>query len=270
MLCIYYRRKQITKPINQHIMKKILLMLALYVGLGAAVNAQSIYSTTGGELIFSWADVDFTDNSGSTIEGNDVLRFSPVINIYNYWHLDVNDYLGFMLGIGTHNIGFITDVPQKIVDESSLSYTGSVRKKFRNYTLGIPVGVKVGLMKSMYLYGGYEIEFPYLYKEKTFVDGDKQQKYTKWFADQAPTMYNSFFIGVQMDGGTSIKFHYYMDDFFDQDYVQGFSQTDGRNFYPTKANMMYISISQTIFKGTKFVKPAAPSNNGARAALRFR
>lgn len=250
-------------------MKKTLLLLALFLALGSAVIAQSVYSTTGGEWIFSWANVEY-DDGGTSLEGNDVLRWSPVINIYNYWHYDVNENVGFMLGIGTHNIGFITDVPQSIVDGSNLNYTGQVRKKFRNYTLGIPVGIKVGIMKEVYLYGGYEIEFPYAYKEKTIVDGDKQHKYTKWFANQSPTLYNSFFIGVQMRGGTSLKFHYYIDDFFDQDYVQNFTPTDGRNFYPSKANMMYISISQTILKGVKLAKPSAPTIENGRAAMRIR
>lgn len=250
-------------------MKRVFLLFTLFLGLGTAVIAQSVYSTTGGEWIFSWASVEY-DDAGTTLEGNDVLRWSPLVNFYHYWHYDVNDNLGFMLGLGTHNIGFITDVPNEIVDASGLGYTGSVRKKFRNYTLGIPVGLKVGLMKEMYLYGGYEIEFPYAYKEKTIEDGSKIHKYTKWFADQAPTMYNSFFVGVQFRGGTSLKFHYYMDDFFDQDYVKGLNTT-AQNLYPSKANMMYISISQTLFKGTKFVKPSSPmSSDAGRAAFRIR
>ena len=247
-------------------MKNILVLLFLFVALGNSIKAQSVYTTTGGEWIFSWASVDYDGQ-----EGNTTLRWSPIINFYNYWHYDVSENLGFMLGLGTHNIGFITDVPASVVsDNSSLNYTGEVRKKFRNYTLGIPIGIKVGVMKEMYLFGGYELEIPYLYKEKTFEDGEKMKKYTSWFSQQSPTIYNSAFVGVQLPSGTSFKFHYYFTDFFKQSYVQDNVWSQGRNFYPTKANMMYLSISQTIFRDKKIVKFNEFSGSNSRVAVRIK
>ncbi len=245
-------------------MKKLILVPFLFLTFGLLSKAQEVYTTTNGEWIFSLASVEYDSE-----EAHDVLRWSPLINFYQHWHFDLNENLGFMAGLGTHNIGFITDVPSS-QGNGGTSYNGDVRKKFRNYTLGIPIGLKVGLMKSMYLYGGYEIEFPYHYKEKTFVDGHKESKYTKWFAQQTPDYYNSFFVGVQFAGGTSLKFHYYTSDFFNQDYLKNFTPTDGRNFYPTKANMFYFSISQTILKGKEVVKYAPSSSQSSRAALRLR
>lgn len=244
-------------------MKKLFLALALLLTLSITAQAQERYTTTNGEWIFSLANLEYSGE-----EAHDVLRWSPLINFYQHWHVDFNDHFGLMLGLGTHNIGFICDVPASQNDASL--YSGDIRKKFRNYTVGIPIALKVGLMKSMYLYGGYEIEMLYAYKEKTFVDGDRVHKYTKWFAQQSPDYYNSFFVGLQFEGGTSLKFHYYTSDFFNQDYVQNLTPTEDRNFYPTKANMFYFSISQTILKGKEVLKYSSHSGNNSRVALRFR
>jgi hypothetical protein len=225
-----------------------LLTLTLLLSLGVS-HSQKFYSTTGGELIFSLADVEY-----SSSKAHDVLRFAPVVNFYKYWHYDINSHAGFLFGIGTHNIGFITEVPRIDVENPSNDpYIGEVRKRFRNYTLGIPIGFKIGVMDKMFLYGGYEIEFPYVYKEKTYEDNERVSKYTKWFADQAPTFYNSFFVGMQMPRGISLKFHYYLTDFFDQDYVQNFQHTNSQKDYPTKANVFYFSLTKSLFRNRKFM-----------------
>lgn len=226
---------------------------------------QGVYSTTGGELLFSLAEASYGDE-----EAHDVLRFTPVVNVYKYWHYDVSERIGFIAGLGTHNIGFITDVPASVVAEhGDLGYSGKVRKRFRNYTVGIPIGMKLGVMEHVFVYGGYEIEFPYAYKEKTYEDGEKVRKYTDWFAREIPPYYNSFFVGVQLPQGTSIKFQYYVTDFFDQDYVQDSDNwSRSRNFYPTAANAFHISISKTLFRGKRFMhyeKEAKAANEGRLA-----
>lgn len=247
-------------------MNKLLFILSILFVTSFNGTAQNVYSTTNGELIFSFANAEYDG-----VKANDKLRFSPIINVYKYWHYDISTNVGFMAGIGSHNVGFITEVPTSVVDANSgLGYTGDVTKRFRNYSLGIPIGVKIGLMEQLYIYGGYEIEFPYLYKEKTYEDGEKVRKYTSWFSDQSPAFYNTVFVGVQMPRGFNVKFHYYMSDFFDQSYVQQDNWTGAQNFYPTKANMFYFSISKTIFKGKEFMNNDKPAqaHTTSRVAMR--
>ena len=110
-------------------------------------------------MIFSFASVDYAGN-----EEGAIMRFSPVVNIQNWLNYDKSEKLGFFTGLSVRNVGFIYDV-----DETT-------RKKYRTYNVGIPVGVKFGNLSDKFLFFGYELEIPIAYKEKTFVDEDKQDK----------------------------------------------------------------------------------------------
>lgn len=239
-------------------MKKNIILCGVLILLSSLSQAQNVYTTSGGELMFSFINGEYQTSDGATVGADGKLRFAPVINYYQTLHYDISTNLGFTLGLGVHNVGFISDVPGSIQDEvneeSDYHYTGEVSKRFRNYSLAVPVGFKLGIMEHTYLYGGYEIEFPFLYKEKTYEDGEKVRKYTKWFSDETPVIYNSLFVGVQLPRGFNVKFQYYLSDFFDQDYVQQKDNwTGARNYYPTKANVFYFTLSKTLFKGREFM-----------------
>lgn len=141
--------------------------------------------------------------------------------------------------MGIHNVGFIYDVNE------------SVRKKVRSYNLGIPVGLKIGNMSSTYVYGGYEVEFPFAYKEKTFVNEEKE-KFTKWFSDRTQIQ-QSFLVGIQVPQGMNVKFKYYFTNFYKQDYTE--VDDDGETVKPYEnfiANVYWISLNIELFRGTKF------------------
>nr|NQU92719.1 hypothetical protein [Bacteroidota bacterium] len=133
--------------------------LLLLVGLQLCVSAQDdkFYTTTSGEMIFSFATID---NEGNGNGG--VMRWSPFFNLQNMANYDFTNAAGVFTGINIRNIGFIYDV-----------HNTNIRKKFRKYNVGIPVGHKHGNLKKLFIYGGYEIEFPINYKEKTF-EGDRK------------------------------------------------------------------------------------------------
>ena len=102
-------------------MKPIIYSI-LFMLLPGIILAQDdkVYTTTSGELIFSFADVDYP----GTEEGS-IMRFSPVINIQNWLNYDKSEKLGFFTGLSVRNVGFIHDV-----DETT-------RKKYRTYNIGI-------------------------------------------------------------------------------------------------------------------------------------
>jgi hypothetical protein len=221
--------------------KSIYSLIILLLLICHGVNGQkTMYSTTGGEWIFSSASA-----SDGGANANTIVRFSPVLNLQNQLHYDVKEKLGFFTGFSIRNVGFI-------YDDVSLP---NQRTKARTYTLGIPLAIKVGDMTGMYLFGGYELELPFNYKEKVFVDGDKKSKSSDWFSSKTPGLYNTLFVGVQTPYGTQLKFKYYMTNFFNKSYGVDDGSGTGTIKHPYQnfdANVFYISLSFQILKGTDF------------------
>lgn len=192
------------------------------------------YSTTVIEFPFTWANV--SDN-GQELSGP--VRFAPFFNFQNNLNVDFNENLGFFIGLGIHNVGFIYDV-----DEFT-------RKKVRSYNLGIPVGFKIGNMDGGYLYGGYEFEIPFHYRERTFYN-EVRSKFGVWFSDRTG-LQHSFLIGVQMPYGANLKFKYYFSDF----YKDSFTQSDGQGgsvapYENFDSNVFWISLNIVLFRNVKF------------------
>jgi hypothetical protein len=201
-------------------------------------NAQvRVYPSGGPEIIFSIAEIDDPVRNGSNI-----LRFSPVFNIQLNGNIDFGDNFGLFFGGAIRNVGFIYQFNDTTAESNLV-----IKKKYRNYSFGIPVGFKVGVMNSWLFYGGYEIEFPFAYKEKTFVNNTKT-KFVEWFTPRTPSYYNSFFVGVQFPYGFSLKFKYYFSEFFNQNY----QASDGS--YPylgLKSNVWYFSLNFGIFRNSR-------------------
>lgn len=249
-------------------MKKLITLVVL-VACYFVLEAQekSWYVNTNYEVMFSSAMVEYGSN-----DVNNVVRFAPWFNLQWEYNYDFSQNAGFLVGLGFRNLGFIYDVPALGVEEGvnnneqlggEYATNSKIRKKFRNYTFGIPVGFKLGNMNRGFFMAGYELEIPFAYKEKTFINGDKEFKHTRWFDSAIPTFYQSVFAGFQIPGGALIKFKYYFTDFFNQSFVQSTTPVDGglnqnvnwtskKNFYPTKANVFYVSITFRLLKDTKF------------------
>ena len=193
-------------------------------------------------MIFSWANTTHpTSNEGA------VLRWAPVFNFQTLMNYDLGRAFGFIGGIAIRNSGYIYDFNN--VDGQQF------KKKFRTYNLGIPVGIKIGNMDKYYVFGGYEFELPFHYKEKTFDnDGSKINKFTTWFSDRHQKTMHTFFAGIQMKGGTQIKFKYYLTEFHNQE----FKTTTGDKYAPSgdasqpykglESNVFYIALAWNISK----------------------
>jgi hypothetical protein len=203
-----------------------------------ANGQKNIYTTTGGEWIFSWVDAQ---QNGLDVDA--ITRFSPVVNIQSQMHYDVSDRLGFFSGVNLRNVGFIWNDPLQ----------PSTKWKARSYTLGIPIGFKVGDMTGLHLFGGYELELPFNYKEKKFVNEDKVSKNNYWFSNRTPGLYHSLLVGIQTPYGMQVKFKYYLTNFFNKSYAA--NDGSGNIVYPYQnfeANVFYVSLSFQVLKGTSF------------------
>jgi hypothetical protein len=211
------------------------ILIGLIPGIILA-QEDKVYTTTSGELIFSFASIDDAGN-----EEGGIMRFSPVFNIQNWLNYDKSEKLGFFTGLSLRNVGFIYDV-----DETT-------RKKYRTYNVGIPVGVKFGNLSGRFLFFGYELEIPINYKEKTFVDEDKEDKDNYWFSSRVPAINHSLMAGIQLPYGATLKFKYYLTNFFDEDFKA--SDGQGGTYKPFEnfdVNIFYFSISFGLLKDANF------------------
>src|SRR5437764_133894 len=126
------------------------------------------------------------------------------------------------------------------------------KKKFRSYNIGIPLGLKLGNLEKTFIYGGYEIEFPIAYKEKTYDGGDKIDKITGWFSNRQESIQQSFFAGIQFMHGINLKFKYYTSEFHNRDY------TDNAGLKPynaLKSHIFYFSLNFFLFKNLNIDRP---------------
>ncbi len=195
------------------------------------------YTTSGGELIFSLASMTYDD-----VNVDPVVRFSAFFNAQTLVNYDLSHSFGLFAGLSIKNIGFIYDVPDS-----------NIRKKARTYNIGLPLGFKVGNLDKVFLYGGYEIELPINYKEKTFVNDDKEDKFNSWFSDRTNTVFHTLFLGIQLPYGANLKFKYYLTKFFNEDYKE--KDDSGNTVMPYQgidANIFYFSLSFNMFRNDQF------------------
>jgi len=235
----------------------LLLMTAvsplLVAGQDAPAKKKNHYFTTGGEIIFSWADASKNDKSVDVIT-----RFSPVFNFQGQYNIDAGPHFGMFTGITIHNVGFIYDDPD----------SAKTRYKSRVYSLGIPVALKLGNMSGGFLFGGYELEVPFNYKEKKFVNDEKVNKFNTWFSDRTPGVYQTVFAGFQTSRGLQVKFKYFLTNFFNKDFAAR-EENSNNIIYPYKtfdANVFYVSLSMQINEGAKKKKKTAPGSSASLQA----
>jgi hypothetical protein len=226
-------------------MKKLAIIVFLAIVSSQVFSQSKTYFSTGGEIIFSLAAIDNTNGyyPDGNSEGN-VVRFSPFFCIQPNFNIDFNKNIGSYIGLSIRNIGFIYDQWQ-VPNPEIPGETKMLKKKFRTYNLGLPVGLKFGLLDKVFVYGGYEIEFPFNYKEKTFDGDQKSDKFNVWFSDRVEQFQHGFFAGIQLPYGANLKFKYYLSNFHNMDYVNN----DGvKPYNGLKSNVFYFALSFDPFK----------------------
>lgn len=216
-----------------------------------AFSQANTYVTSGGEMIFSFASIeDNGRDEGST------LRWAPVFNFQSMFNADFSENVGFFTGLALRNVGYIYD-NYRVDPSDQFTY----KKKFRSYNIGIPVGIKIGNLKGMFVYGGYEVEFPILYKEKTFENNDKINKITGWFSPRQERFQHGFLVGIQFPYGANLKFKYYLSEFHNRDYVDG---QGNRPYENLKSNVFYFSLNFDLFRNFDFYTPESYKDNSKK------
>lgn len=231
-------------------MKRLISLSIFSILLVTAGFSQTkTYFSSGGEMIFSFAAIEDKGNNESS-----VIRWSPCFNLQSMVNADFNKNIGIFSGIAVRNVGYIYD-NYKVYNSARLvnetSYT-TVKKKFRTYNLAIPLGIKIGNLEKMFFYCGYEAEFPFHYKEKTFDSENDKTKKTEWFSDRVMKLQHGFLVGIQFPYGMNLKFKYYLSNFNNQEFVDN---NGNMPYKDLKANVFYFSLSSSLFKNFDYESP---------------
>ena len=225
-------------------MKKLLSFCLLSLFLVAPVLAQEeqekpsrLSFNNSGEWIFSLPSMSVP----SEVAGP-VLRFSPWYNVQYTANYQIAKPFSLFMGLDIRNVGFI--ISGDVEDEGE---TIDTKKKFRTYNLGIPAGFTIGNNNSLLFYGGFEVEFPFHYKEKTFKNGVKTEIYKEWLSPKTPNYLTSVFAGVELGTGFNIKFKYYLDRFFDRNNKEEIPGMGGLTYDKLDAQVMYVALCFNMF-----------------------
>jgi hypothetical protein len=226
-------------------MKIKLLVAVLLIATAAFAQEKStkIYGSFATEMIFSFAQIDQDGND----QGN-IVRWAPAINPQSMLNIDFGNIVGLYTGLAIRNVGFIYEDP---VDVDNAKY------KYRTYNLGIPVGIKLGKLDKMLIFGGYEIEFPFVYKEKKFVNEEKVEKDVIWFSDRVEPVQHSVMAGIQFPYGATLKFKYYLTNFHNQDFELTENGIKSYPYSKFSANVFYISLAWNLFTNWKDYEPGS-------------
>lgn len=205
-------------------------------GLDAAIFSTSLYK-----------------DASSTSSKLTTLRFTYVVNVGMNYNYDFTEHFGGFIGIGIKNIGLIN------------KYGDSTVKR-RVYTVGVPVGVKIGNLRNRnFFLAGAGVDVPFNYREKGFVERRHKEKFNEWFSDRTPNFMPYVFAGFSIDPGITLKFQYYPNNFFNQDYTTKNKLTGEEGYKPyagMEANLLYVSLGLDIH----YRKLPREVGNGPRVA----
>lgn len=231
-------------------MKRIKTLLLILLSAHLGVKAQTeVYSTSSGELLFQWGEIDFTEEyklaNPQNEQLNSPMRFTMFFHVGYNLNVDFGDNLGIYSGLAIRNVG-ITSNERFLQADGSIQDYKILR---RSYNLGVPFAFKLGSFdKHAFLFFGGEVELQFAYKEKYWDSHNRsgsKTKYQEWFGDQTNTFVLAGFVGFQFPKGYNLKFKYYFTDFLNHDYKDPDNELRDLRRYAS-SNLMYISLSYQL------------------------
>lgn len=195
-----------------------------------------IYNTESMEWLLSYP---MLDRAGSDRGG--ITRFAPVLNMHLMANLDMGQRFGTFAGLSLRNHGFIFDDPES-----------PYRYKYRMYTLGLPVGIKVGRMHGALFFAGYSLEVPLNYKEKRFGPGRRdKEKFEVWFSDRVLPWQQSVMAGFQGPKGMVLSLRYHLTNFHNESFTETLNDVTARPYAGLRAKLVTLGLSFNLFNGQR-------------------
>jgi hypothetical protein len=216
-------------------MKKLIFIAIVFLFVVQVYAQVKTYSTSGSDLILSYAMLD------DTLNPDVVPRFSCFLHINQHFHFDVAKHFGFFTGYGIRNIGFIAKYNDAL----------NTTKKYRTYNFSVPFGFKFGTFedkKPFFFFAGTAIDIPFHFKEKTFWDKEKVSKNNEWISERVNLLQPSAFIGITFPNKSSLKIQYFFNNFLNHNY----SYTDDGTVYRPYGRFNATNII-SINYGTYFI-----------------
>jgi hypothetical protein len=210
----------------KHVFSKGALTLISFLFLFTDLKAQSVYSATQMDLIFSMAQMNTT-----AISTKPVPRFSGFLNHETQVHFDFGKSVGIYTGLGIKNIGMINHID-----------SFNINLKQRTYALGLPLALKLGSMKNQaYVAFGGEINLMTHYKEKMMV-GNTKIKSGEWFSNKVNILNPAVFFQIKFLKSQVVTFKYFLNDFLRYQ-PASLTLPDGTvvNDYGRSSKLFYIS-----------------------------
>lgn len=183
-------------------------------------------------MIFSTAMIE---RNGANSLGT--LRFTAFAHIGATINYNFSKGIGVYSGLDIKNIGLIEKFDFQ-----------NTTVKDRVYTLGIPVGLRLGNMTARnYFFMGGGVDLAFHYKNKMWSDVQSKTKFNEWFSDYTNLLLPYAFAGIGMKGIT-VKVQYYPTNFFNEDKTVGTlpGGIPNKIYANTKVNLLLLSIGKDM------------------------
>ncbi len=134
-------------------------------------------------------------------------------------------------GLNIKNLGFIIK-------------GDTTTNKYRVYTLGVPVGLKIGKLKGNHLIVGGGVDFPFNYKVKRW-DRNRQNKTksNEWFSNKVNPVLPYATVGARFKNSITAKVLYYPTNFWNDNHAIYKNST---------ANLIVLTLGFDISSMIKF------------------
>ncbi len=196
---------------------------------------KKFYIGTGMDgAILSTATVQHTSPGPNPTTTNSIgmIRFSLIVNAGITFNFNFGRHVGIYTGVDVKNIGYIETI-------SGFTY------KRRVYTLGAPLGIKIGNMvaRRSYMFLGGGADCPFNYKEKKFQIRDQKTKTDEWFSNRTPAVMPYAFVGLAINHGYSLKLQYYPDNFMNPDFRD---KSGAQPYLGTEVHLILLTLGFAI------------------------
>lgn len=165
------------------------------------------------------------------------VRFTPLC-LEVYGNYDRTKHFGYYIGFGYRQVGYINT-------------EDSLRMKFRTWNVALPIGIKLGNMQRGTFFLGYRLEWPFHYRERTFLEDGRILSRAEWFSKRIPAFSHGVEAGYQFRNGLAIRFEYYLNPFHRTSFQETVDDVRVKPYAGRDVHLIGISIIASPFKDTE-------------------